>query len=142
MLLATTCEAGEAGAAGPDGGAPSSAGPDPLAATCEAGAAGWAEAADATGPCSVWPARGGADAIGPCSAGPAPGDVDGLMLPGDPAGKNLEPNAGVAVLSSPKKSKHEGDIGVVDISAKGKENSSNTTWREMIILLDLRSRHL
>jgi hypothetical protein len=62
--------------------------------------------------------------------------------PDDPAGKNIEPNAGVAVLSSTKKSKHEGDIEVVDISAKGKGNSSNTTWREMIILFDWKSRHL
>jgi hypothetical protein len=64
--------------------------------------------------------------------------VDAILL-GDPACKNLDPNAGVAVLSSPSKSKY-GDIGVVDISTKGKENSSNTTWREMINLLDLRSK--
>jgi hypothetical protein len=42
------------------------------------------------------------------------------MLPDDPLSKNLEPNAGVAVLSSPKKSKHEGDMCVVDILAKEK----------------------
>jgi hypothetical protein len=137
MLRATTYEACEAEAAGPDGGTPSSAGPDPLVATCEVGAASWAEAADVTGQCSMWSTR--VDAIGPCSAGPVLADVDRLILPGDPACKNLDPNAGVAVLSSPSKSKY-GDIGVVDISTKGKENSSNTTWREMINLLDLRSK--
>jgi hypothetical protein len=140
MLRATTYEACEVEAAGPDGGTPSSAGPDPLVATCEVGAASWAEAADVTGQCSMWSTRG-VDATGPCSVGPVLGDVDGLIHPGDPACKNLDPNAGVAVLSSPNKSKY-GDIGVVDISTKGNENSSNTTWHEMINLLDLRSKHL
>jgi hypothetical protein len=121
MLRATTYEACEAEAAGPDGGTPSSAGPDPLVASCEVGAASWAEATDVTGQCSMWSTR-----------------VDAILL-GDPACKNLDPNAGVAVLSSPSKSKY-GDIGVVDISTKGKENSSNTTWHEMINLLDLRSK--
>jgi hypothetical protein len=75
----------------------------PTAATYDAGAVGWAEAADTTRPCTMWPARGGDDAIGPCSAGPAPRDVEGLMLPGDPASKNIEPNAGLVVLSSTRK---------------------------------------
>lgn len=53
----------------------------------------------------------------------------------------LGPMGIVEMSSSFKKSKVVGSEGEVDISEKGNEDSSNTTWWEMMIRLEWRSRH-
>jgi hypothetical protein len=76
------------------------------------------------------------------SAGAAAPDGGAAALTSEgPAGTTLGPMGKVVVSSSLKKVRVPGSIGVVDMSAKGKDDSSNTTWRETIILLEWRSRH-
>ena len=47
--------------------------------------------------------------------------------------------AGMGLVKVSRNSKSTGE-GVAGYSAKGKENSSKITWREMMILLELVSR--
>ena len=80
-------------------------------------------------------ATGACTGTGPCMAG----DVGGA---GVPACTTRTPGSGaVRSCSSTRKSKAEEAMGVVDMSAKGKKDSSKTTCRERIMRFDWSSRH-
>jgi hypothetical protein len=60
----------------------------------------------------------------------------------EPAVTSFAPRIGAVISSSSsKKSKAEDAMGVVDMSAKGKKDSSKTTCLEVIMRFDPNSRH-
>jgi len=134
--------------------------PPLLAATCDKlspGAAGGTEDAElGAGLTVAEPPAPGAGELGAEVAGaepPAPGVgalpwLEPSSTAGDegapggvPATTALGPMGIMEESSSSKKLRVAGSEGEVDISEKGNKDSSNTTWREMMILLEWRSRH-
>jgi hypothetical protein len=93
--------------------------------------------------------RASGPAVGAVDRDPAldgTGDVDGSPAPrateGVPARTDLAPGSGaVSSLSSKNISKSEDAMGEVDMSAKGKKDSSKTTCLEVMTRLDPSSRH-
>jgi hypothetical protein len=107
----------------------------PLAATCGAGAA----VLDDLGVllAATWDdVSTGAAALE--AEPPANGEGGGASASaaGVPAGAALGPMGKVVVSSSLKKVIVPGSTGDVDMSAKGKDDSSNTTCRDTMILLE------
>jgi hypothetical protein len=107
----------------------------PLVATCGAGAAVLDE------PRALLAATWDDVSIGaatPEAELPANGEGGGASVSAAevPAGAALGPMGKVVVSSSLKKVRVPGSTGDVDMSAKGKDDSSNTTCRDKMILLE------